>query len=70
METKSHYPPLLMLGSNSDGWVNLENLVLVDPDDQYNKTATFQILGNAKVDAEFSRIPINLDIEFISLDKK
>ena len=58
-----------LTGKQFDQWAEIENLSLNNSEDRYKETATFQILGNAKVQANFSRIPINVGVEFVSLDQ-
>ena len=57
------------LGMQFDEWVIIENLSIEDPADKFNPTTTFQVLGNAKVEAKFSKIPLNIDIHFMTLDQ-
>lgn len=58
-----------LVGKQFDEWVSLENLSLDDPADRFNPTANFKVLGNAKAQANFSKIVLNLDISFYSLDQ-
>ena len=58
-----------LVGKQFNEWVLLENLSLDDHADHYNPTANFKVLGNAKVQANFSKIELNLDISFYSLDQ-
>ena len=58
-----------LIGKQFDQWAEIENLSLNSTEDRFNETATFQVLGNAKVQANFSKIPINLNIEMVSLDQ-
>ena len=57
------------VGKQFEEWVEIENLSLNNPDERFEKTATFQVLGNGKVKARFSKIPINIDIEIVALDQ-
>jgi hypothetical protein len=57
------------IGKKFNEWAEIENLSFNDPEDRFNKSATFTVLGEAKVSAFFSKIPIQLGIEIISLDQ-
>lgn len=57
------------VGMKFDEWVILENLSIEDPSDKFNTSATFQVLGNATVEAKFSKIPVNIDIQLTTLDQ-
>lgn len=56
------------IGIQFDEWISLENLSLDNPADRFNQTASFKVLGDAKAEATFSRIVINLDLQLLSLD--
>ena len=57
------------IGKKFNEWTEFKNLSLNDPEDRFNETITFTVLGEAKVNAIFSKIPIQLGIEIISLDQ-
>ena len=57
------------IGKKFNEWTEIENLSFNDPEDRFNETATFTVLGEAKVSAFFSKIPIQLGTEIISLDQ-
>jgi len=58
-----------VIGKQFNEWTEIENLTFNDPEDRFNETATFTVLGEAKVNAFFSKIPIQVGIEIISLDQ-
>jgi hypothetical protein len=57
------------IGKKFNEWTEIENLSLNNPEDRFNETATFTVHGEAKVNAFFSKIPIEIGIEIISLDQ-
>ena len=56
-------------GKLFDEWIETENISLISEEDRYQETATFRVLGNAKVQANFSKIPIEIAVELVSLDQ-
>ena len=40
-----------------------------NPEDRFNQTATFKVLGHAKIQAKFSKIPLQLNLDTLVLDQ-
>jgi len=58
-----------LVGKQFIQWDSLENLIPDDPEDLFKESANFKVLGNAKVRALFSKIPINVDLQLIVFDQ-
>ena len=58
-----------LIGKQFDEWSLLENLSLDNPEDRFNQTADFKVLGDAKAQANFSKIALDLNIQLLSLDQ-
>ena len=58
-----------IVGKQFDEWSSIENLSLDNPDDRYNSTASFKVLGNGRVQANFSRIILDANVELLTLDQ-
>jgi hypothetical protein len=58
-----------LIGKQFDQWNYSGNLSLDNPEDQFNPSASFKVLGNADVNGSFSKVPINILVEYVSIDQ-